>query len=176
MGIKQLKNEFQIEHIVQRQDLVVHIGSHYIHDLITISPDGSIKKKQLVNDSNGEIWDVFQRLNAAGCVRVKEILMAQDEFGNLITVYHKGRGAKIERTQCEKLGWPNITVEGLLMHDNEFFECRKEAVTKAIHNNIYEFKYIWQSLLSAIRRLGVCIGWVAVGIGKIVRLIILRGY
>lgn len=136
MGWKKVKQHYKIEHIVQvDRDKNICIGSAYAHDLMVISMDGRLVKRYGENGSMGRNRDLlrYQREMDADPGKLRELVMAEDEFSKSVPVYtYKYGTAEIVETACEKPGWPNIAHDGSLMHEDQFFPTRVEAVREAL--------------------------------------------
>ncbi|MCC5611030.1 hypothetical protein LC612_30840 [Nostoc sp. CHAB 5834] len=117
MGCKNLKNHFQIKHIVHVRDSAVCIGSPYIPDLFIIGKDGGLLKSP---DSRGspELTRYIEELTAEPDL-VKKLIEEPDSYGAALPVYTWDGGKIVER-QCEAYGWPNVTFEGELMYENRY--------------------------------------------------------
>lgn len=120
MGWKTVKKEFQIGHIVcVVEGKGICIGSPYIHDIIVIGLDGTVQKRYLDGRGiNSDLHRYMEEFDAAP-ERLKEAVLAKDEFSQSIPVYTYN-GENIELTYCEELGWPNCTHDGRLMYENMF--------------------------------------------------------
>ena len=128
MGWKAFKEHYRIDHIVRVDDGTLQISSPYIYKIIAINSDGEI-----VKGYTGENDDLmrYQKEIKADQNLAKSLLAQPDTFGDLITVYTFEDGKIVEK-QCEILGWPNCTTDGILMHENTFFESRGGAVACAV--------------------------------------------
>lgn len=134
MGIKAIKQKYKIEHIVQKRDNAICIGSGYIHDCIVVSFDGKIIKKYkngIYNDgwSTNEDLKRYQEemIIDEENGELKRIIDLKDEFEVLLPIFTVDDGVLIE-TFCEKYDYPNTTIEGDLIYENTFFKTREEAI------------------------------------------------
>ena len=131
MGWKNVKNHYQIGHTVQVTDQGICIGSHYIHNIIVLNWDGTIKKRY---DGRGNSdLERYQEAFDSDPVKLKLLLQSPDFFSDSITVYTFQNGKIIEKL-CEKPGWPGITHDGELMYGNRF-STYKEVVIKWAKEN-----------------------------------------
>lgn len=125
MGWKNVKEHYRIGHIVQVTDAGICIGSPYIHNIIVIGKDGKVKKRY-----DGCCNDDLSRYQAemdTDPTLLRMLVQQQDSFGKLVKVYTHSDGDVIEKW-CEKIGWPNITCDGELMHDNTFSTDKQKVV------------------------------------------------
>jgi len=134
MGIKTIKEKYKIEHIVQKRDNAICIGSGYIHDCIVVSFDGKITKKYkngIYNDgwSTNEDLKRYQEkmIIDEENGELKKLIDLKDEFEVLLPIFTVDDGVLIE-TFCEKYDYPNTTIEGDLIYENTFFKTREEAI------------------------------------------------
>lgn len=129
MGWKNVKEAYNIGHIVQVTDEGICIGSPYIHDLIVIGMDGRIKKHH-DGRSNADLARYMQEFDADP-EKLKQLVLSEDHFDSSVTVYTYDGGNILEKL-CEKPGWPNVTHDGLLMYDNTFSTDRTAIIKRAI--------------------------------------------
>lgn len=131
MGWKNLKQEYDIEHIVCVTDKGICIGSPYIHNIIIIGFDGSIVKAY----RDGENADLRRYMDEmlVDPKRLREAVQSPDVFEKSIPVYTYATGKVIEK-QCEEPGWPNVTHDGNIMYDNMYSTDRKKVVKWAKEN------------------------------------------
>ena len=140
MGIKAIKEKYKIEHLVQKTEKGICIGSSYHHDIIVINMKGQIvtkykdrkyndgwstnedlkryQEEMIIDEENGEL---------------KKLIDLKDEFGVLFPIFTVDDGVLIE-TFCEKYGYPNTTIEGFLIYENTFFKTREEAIECGIRD------------------------------------------
>ena len=130
MGWKNLKEHFRIEHMVQVTEAGICIGSPYIHDIIVVGMDGKILKR---HDSNAGSLGRYQTEIDADPDLARRLIETEDTFMASITVYTYA-GAEIIEKQCEEPGWPNVTHDGLMMHENTFSTDRDQVVIWAKRN------------------------------------------
>ncbi|MES2287523.1 MAG: hypothetical protein V4547_17645 [Bacteroidota bacterium] len=133
------------------------VGSSLCHDLIKLdietmkisyALDTWRKGRKSVDhrDELSEIWDKLQELIDSG--EILNILEGEDTIENPITVYHYKKGEILTCT-TDKLGWPNITSDGYLMHDNTYFTDKALAVKEGIEDNEYMIKMLNERLQEA---------------------------
>lgn len=77
-----------------------------------------------------QIWDILQ--NLIDNRQILEIFNSVDEIQNPIQLFHFHNGNIVERT-TEFFGWPNVTADGYLLNDQEFFRTREEAINYGIN-------------------------------------------
>jgi len=127
MGWKTVKETYGIEHIVHVRNGDILIGSPYISNIVTISPDGEIKKRY--SGGNEDLTRVQSEMDADPA-KLLEAVRAKDIFSVSNTVYTYNGGEILEK-QCESYGWPNITHDGCLMYENTFSPDRREIILTA---------------------------------------------
>lgn len=129
-------------YIVHNDDEAVLVGSPMCSDLISVNKKTlNIKyaldtfregRKALVKDSKKEllfIWDKLLELIESG--ELQDIINGDDEIENPLPVYTVDDGILIE-TFTDKYGWPNVTISGKLMHDNNYFKTKGAAIEYGI--------------------------------------------
>lgn len=129
----------------------IGIGSPLCHDLIkvtipefniTYALDSYSRKGRMAVGHNEElyfIWGKLQELIDSG--ELKGIVEGNDVIENPLPVYTVREG-KLLCTTTDAYGWPNVTVEGYLMHDNDYFKTTSEA----LEYGIKEYEYTVQSV------------------------------
>ena len=150
MGWKNVKEHYRIGHAVQVTPEGICIGSPYVHNLIVIGLDGTIKKRD-----DGRSNDDLKRYMAefdASPVNLKNLVLGQDKFSKSITVYTYDR-ANIIETQCEKLGWPNVTHDGQMMYENTFSPDKAKVIQWAKSNAAYGVPWRQERIREKIREL-----------------------
>lgn len=150
MGWKNIKEHYQIGHIVQITEEGLCIGTGYIHDLIVVGLDGVITKRY--DGGGNEELCRYQRELDADPARARELLEAPDIFDNPITVYTYDGGEILEK-QCLNLGWPNVTLDGQIMYTNRFSEDKAVVVDWAKRNADSGIKHCAEAVVEATRRL-----------------------
>ncbi|WP_347990053.1 hypothetical protein [Methylomonas sp. AM2-LC] len=131
MGWKALKEHYKIGHNVHVTKKGICIGSGYINDIIVIDQNGSIIKRY--SGSNNEL-NRYQQEMEADLETLRQVIISDDEFNQpSITVYTYNECTIIEK-QCEKLGWPNVTHDGVMMYDNTFSTDKDVIIATAKHN------------------------------------------
>lgn len=128
MGWKALKDKFRIRHIVSVTEKGVCIGSGYVLDLAVIEVGTGAIKENLAFP--GFISNEYPSLSAASPAEILELINAPDSFEGSIPVYTY-EGSQILEKYCEAPGWPNVTHDGCLMYENNFFDNRAAAVAAA---------------------------------------------
>lgn len=135
----------------------IGIGSPLCHDLIKleISTD---KLTYALDRRNGRaavlhheeltfIWDKLQELIDNG--GIADIFNGQDEIENPLPVYTIRDGELIS-TFTDAYGWPNVTIDGYLMHDNTYFKTASEAIQYGIKEYVSTVGYLKERLAEAI--------------------------
>lgn len=124
MGWKSIRDHYRIEHIVTVDDGVVSISSPLVTGIVTISHDGTIIKEY---DRPTGDFARYQREIENDPETFARLLAQADSFSADIRVY-TWHDAEIIETLCERTGWPNVTHDGHLMHDNRYSTDRDEVV------------------------------------------------
>jgi hypothetical protein len=135
MGWKNIKEGYAIGHQVHVTDEGICIGSPYIHNIIVIAPDGTLKKRY-ERRSNGDLYR-YQNDIEADPERCRRLIETPDTFAVSLPVFTYD-GAEIIEEQCEAHGWPNVTHRGHLMYSNTFFAEKERAVVCAKRNALAE--------------------------------------
>ncbi len=131
MGWKNVKEHYRIKHLIRVSDGSICIGSPYIHDIIKISLDGKLTKRDRAS-VNADL-DRYQREFEADPETLKRLIEAPDTFQRSIPVFTYQGGQILEKF-CEELGWPNVTHDGLEMYENTFSEDKNQVVAWAKRN------------------------------------------
>lgn len=136
-------------------DDYIGIGSPLCHDLIkvdifpesfkiTYALDAFRKGRKAINHPELEfIWDKLHEL--IGSHEIEDIINGNDELENPLPVYTVTRG-KFISTFTDAYGWPNVTIEGHMMHDNDYFDNPKDALCYGIKEATYAEEWAIQSL------------------------------
>jgi hypothetical protein len=117
MGWKNVKEGYDIGHIVQVTDEGICIGSAFLHTILLIGLDGVLKKTE-DRPINADILR-YQSEMLADPERLRALVTTPDTFHTSIPVYTFDDTGILEK-QCEKTGWPNVTHDGCLMYENSF--------------------------------------------------------
>ena len=155
MGIKKLKEEFDIQHIVQvsMNNGDIFIGSGYVHDLITIKKDYDIKWSSILS-GGGKLENLRDRLiSAKENGKLQEVLDSEDIFNNLKVVFTSKNG-KVIKKWCEEFGYPNTTTDGELIYDNTFFQTRQEALKFGKKEAKWRANSVFENLGDDFHRVG----------------------
>lgn len=159
MGWKNVKEHYQIGHIVCVTSKGLCIGSPYVHDLLCIKDAESPQDfedtidRQCTSLGNGlQVWrpkhlgrgqpfDGWVEAMQDDPAKLRELIDTPDTFERSLTVYTCDYylGTIIEK-QCEEYGWPNVTHDGDLMYDNSFSANRSEVVAYAKRNATTDLK------------------------------------
>lgn len=150
--LKQLLNN--TGYTVGNYDDYIAVGSPLCHDLVKVMKKDysmiyalSIKPKvRHREDVSGElrtIWDRLIELIASG--ELAEIIAGQDVIEKPIMVYAVVRG-KFISTTCAEYGWPNTTIDGIIMHDNVYFPTAAEALEHGIQEQKAWIKYVQDNI------------------------------
>ena len=149
MGWKNVKEHYGIKHYVCITKKGMCIGSGYVHDLILITDTDkprdwradqnrkrqdigcnlSILRSEYVG--RGEPFDGIVKAMADDSQTLRRMIDTPDTFTASIPVYTFDYDGNIIEKRCEELGWPNVTHDGDMMYENQFFADRAECVAKA---------------------------------------------
>lgn len=140
MGIKAIKEKYKIEHLVQKTEKGICIGSSCHHDIIVINMEGQIVTKYK-NRKYNDGWSTNEDLKRYQEEMIideengelKKLIDLKDGFGVLFPIFTVDDGVLIE-TFCEKYDYPNTTIEGFLIYENTFFKTREEAIEYALRD------------------------------------------
>lgn len=146
-------------YIVNNNEEYIAVGSPLCHDLFSVNKKTLCLKYALDRggrsamlnkgdkDGNNEmlfIWDKLQELIDNG--QIHDIITGQDELENPLPVFTVKEGELIQ-TFTDKYGWPNTTINGDLMHDNDYFKTKEEAIAYGIKECEYWIKYSEERLI-----------------------------
>lgn len=128
MGWKSLKEAFGIKHIVAVNEKGVCIGSPYVHNLVVIDPEtGEMRENpafsNLVRETYPQLWKATPG-------EILRQLAKPDVFASSIPVYTYEDGVILEK-MCEEPGWPNVTHDGCIMHENTYSTDKDKVVAWA---------------------------------------------
>lgn len=135
MSWKNIKEHYRIGHIVQIREGRICIGSGYVSDLITVSFDGEVALGKLGISGNEDLQRYHAEMTA-DLGKLKELIDTPDTFTASLPVYTYEDGEILEK-QCEALGYPNITHDGLIQYGNTFSADKAEVVEWAKKNARY---------------------------------------
>lgn len=128
MGWKAFKEHFAITHILSVDGNTCYIGSPYVFNLVSVDMlSGARQVNRVLPDF---LVRHYPLLEAASDDLVVALFAQVDEFGPGVPVFSCVDGRIVEH-RCETPGWPNVTHEGELMFNNEFFVERAKAVSRA---------------------------------------------
>lgn len=127
MGWKNVKQHYRIGHIVKMADNQLCIGSGYIPEIIVVSLAGEIVKRYDRRD--GDLARYQEEIEADPALFTR-LMREPDKFERSIPVF-SFLGCKVIEKQCEELGWPNVTHDGDVMHENTWFPTREQAIRAA---------------------------------------------
>jgi len=114
MGWKNVKEHYYIEHLIQVTEKGICIGNDSIHDLIVIGMDGNIRKRYDGSMCSPGLT-FYQKAMDNDRILLKNLVLKPDTFTTDIVVYAYENGHIVEKL-CEKVGYPNLTHDGCLMH------------------------------------------------------------
>ena len=176
MGIKALKREFKIGHIVQRLPGKIVIGSPYVSELIAIHSEGIVSKSRSVQSGKDEIGQIYDAL--IGCDKAKLLKILNDPEIPIDPkpVYTEATRGRVIKVYCEEYGWPNLTTEGVLMYDNIHFKRRSEALKDSKEDRVCGIKWTCKALWKDCRELLGKTKRLFFEILCLIRLYVFRGY
>jgi len=150
MGWKAIKEHYRIEHIVEARDGRVIVRSDFVPHLLSIYPDGAITLNDLYADTK-EMIRIKSEMDADPAL-MQRLFAQEDHFERSITVYTYKRSEILEK-QCEEFGWPNVTHDGVLMHDNDFSVDRNVIVEKVRRSMKADVEWARKEILAAEKKL-----------------------
>jgi cellobiose-specific phosphotransferase system component IIA len=125
MGWKNVKDHYQIEHLVSVTEKGICIGSGFIQEIMVIDWGGTITKR--AGFLGSEEFRRYESEMEADPEKLRELIHAKDTFETSISVY-TFKGAEIIEMQAEKAGYPNVTHDGELMSENEFSVDKQKVI------------------------------------------------
>lgn len=126
MGWANVKAHYRIGHIVHVCDNHICIGSPYCSELIKISIEGKIVKRQDFRSSNEDLVRYLSEMDADPEKLV--YLVKQPDFFNETRIVYTWSGAEIITELCDKIGYPNVTHDGELMYENTFSTDKSQVI------------------------------------------------
>ncbi len=145
MGWKAIKEQYQIKHNVHVAEEGICIGSDCLPKIMIIDREGCLVSRDTWSRGDLKRYEVEMDADPA---LLKRLAATADSFSNAITVYTYN-GATIIEKQCETLGWPNVTHDGCLMHENMFSTDRNEVLRWAKRSAARSVKFREQLLKDA---------------------------
>lgn len=129
MGVKAIKEKYNIKHIVQLRDGIIWIGSPYISEIIGINMDGKIIK--YYDSRSSEDLTRYQKELLVDEVdgTLKRLVQMEDKFENVKPVFKIEDGRVVELL-CEEFGYPNICTNGELQYEGTFFKVTTKHIKR----------------------------------------------
>jgi len=176
MGLKNLREHFAIEFIVQREGSEITIGTSMCHNIIVIKPDYLVFWGTEYLGRSHEAWQKHYKdlTEASDSGSLKALIEAPDHIGQTIPVWTYRRGRVIKK-ECEEFGWPNTTVDGELMYENTFFKDRESALRHCRHDSRLWLTSSIRRLPDAFRDFGKRLKWLAADFFRLIRSHLLFG-
>lgn len=133
MGWKTFKEHFNIEHIVRIEEGKLYIGSPYLPKIVPIDINtGKILRGDDFDHPIEFLKKYYPAIAEASPELIKSLLDQKDVFERGIEVFtFDYQTYDIISKYCEAVGYPNVTHDGCLMYNNEYFEERNQAVERA---------------------------------------------
>jgi hypothetical protein len=126
------------DYAIQQDGEKICIGGAYCNDLISINTK-TIEMNTAVHIDGGRegfrsdelvmIWDKLTELIKNG--EIKGIIEGKDEIENPLTVYTVQNG-ELKECITDEYGWPNVTDDGFLMYENQYFRTKEAAIQRGI--------------------------------------------
>lgn len=145
MKARLLQKELNTERTVHLSDNKVCVASAYVHDLIHIKLDDMTVHYVFGEDNPWKQDDEvklllvkLRELVANG--EINKFLEGDDVIENPLPVFTVINN-KLVSTFTDKYGWPNITIDGMMMYENTFFKTKKDALKYAIEEKESSIKY-----------------------------------
>lgn len=152
MGWKNVKTHYRIEHTVQVTEAGICIGSPYIHNIIVIGQDGTITRSY--TGQNDDLVRYQKEFNDDP-ETLKRLIQEPDIFEASVQVFTY-KGGEILEKQCEALGWPNVTHDGQIMHDNTFSPVKAQVVKWAKEEAAAVYEWTSRNVADAHQKLTEC--------------------
>lgn len=128
MGWKAIRDHYRIEHVVTVHGDGVEIRSPYGGAIARIDGNG---RATFETSYRGGGLERIETEITADPDAYRRLLAAEDRFESDVTVYTWRDGEILEK-KCEMPGWPNVTHDGELMHENTHSTDREQAVEWAL--------------------------------------------
>lgn len=128
MGWKNVKDHYRIEHHVHVTELGICIGSPYVPDLIVISKDGQLVKRDDSWHRNADLARYMNEMDADPSL-LQRLVQSPDTFTRSPIPVYTWVGGDILEMQCDEPGWPNVTHDGVMMYEN-LYSTDREMVIK----------------------------------------------
>jgi hypothetical protein len=129
---------------IQQDGEKICIGGAYCNDLISVNME-TLEMKTAVHIDEGRaglrsdelvmIWDKLTELIKNG--EIKDIIEGKDEIENPLTVYTVQNG-ELKECITDEYGWPNVTDDGFLMYENQYFRMKEAAIQRGICDLEYQ--------------------------------------
>lgn len=129
MSWKNLKERYNIGHIVQVTEKGICIGSGYIPDLLVVGHDGKLVKRYERPEINADLAR-YQAEFDADPEALRLAVTTPDTFAVSLPVFTYDGGTIIEEA-CEEYGWPNVTHAGHVMYQNSYSKDKATVVAWA---------------------------------------------
>lgn len=134
MGVQLIKENFSIGHIVHRIGDGIFIGSPYISQMLKFNLSGILIEGAVRLDRNEQLTGYVKAIRENAAL-FTELANKPDVIKHNIPVFHLAEDEMtLVKSHCEQEGWPNTTHEGVLMFENTFFTCPKNAIKHGIRN------------------------------------------
>jgi hypothetical protein len=140
MKLRKLKKAVNAgDYIFQNANGKLFVGTGYIPKLIEVTKEGEDfkveKHEPWPQDQDHKICLILKELEElVKRGEIAEYFEGQDEVenaDNIVIVYYEKDGA-ILPAKTDKVGWPNITLNGELMYDGEYFLTPAKAAEDAL--------------------------------------------
>ena len=151
MSWKNVKDHYRIGHSVEMRNGKICIGSPYVSELIIVSPDGTVTWGKLGPSHNDDLARYYDEMTESRAY-LRELIAAPDTFTASIPVYTYDGGNIIEK-QCEALGWPNCTHDGMMMYENTFSTDKAKIVAIAKRNAACDVKMLKKRIVEEEERM-----------------------
>ncbi|QHM90047.1 hypothetical protein [Acetobacter pasteurianus] len=128
MGWKTFKQYFGIKHQVCVRNGRIIIGSPFVSDIASVDMNtGCVSCSQTFPDF---LRKNYPSLANADPAEILECILAEDVFEKSVRIYVL-EGHDVVEKFCEKPCYPNVTHDGVLIYDRDFFSVDRDVVVRA---------------------------------------------
>jgi len=131
MGHKLVKEHFKIGHNVHMEGGILHIGSNFISNILSFSPQGELVANPH-GKHHGELKRYCDDITSNKQVFIELLKKADPNTYNIPVFWLSREDNSIMEGKCEVFGYPNTTHCGAIMYENTHYLTKKEATQNGI--------------------------------------------